>query len=298
MKYKKAGFIKFLFTAVLVFNVFIFYAEASARPDKPENGFEFGTWRNYLGGTLGFANTGYDLKGDFKKNADFPFKTVALFGYTYKLGSRSDICLRANVTKNTGSFKAAAANNVLINNVVFGAGGVSNISADMRFSDYELLASRELGATDRNGFVDLVYGAKFIRLSLDLKDRDFKMENHYLRQFVVPVTGVHAQCRIDDKWRGYTWFYAGTAKADGGAAEKNYKTIDLDAGVEYHFTPREPDYVEIGPGRPEAPAVPMWGKVDWYVKLAYKERYFKETAGANVIRIGHSGPEVKFAARF
>jgi hypothetical protein len=270
-----------------------FNAKAYARENRPANDLEFGAWRSALRGSLGFANAGFDLKSDFKKNASFDPKTVMLPGYTYNIGYYSDIRLRSNLIKNYGEMKAYAANNVLINNIGFGAGGVSNLIVDMRFSDIELLASRELAANDRNGFADLIYGAKAIRFSVDLSDKDFKMINNYLRKVIVPVAGVHAKCKINDNFKLYMWLYAGSAKTGG----YNYKTADLDAGIEYHFTPRAPEYREIG-DNPKAEKFSLTPQVGWHVKLGYKERYFRETAGANVIKIGHSGPEIKFSARF
>ncbi|HPG56556.1 MAG TPA: hypothetical protein PKW98_01950 [Candidatus Wallbacteria bacterium] len=297
MNYKNIKLIKVSLFIAVFFILSACHDISYARPNKPKDNLEFGTWRNKLKGSLGFANTGFDLKSDFKADGDFDYKTVALLGYSYKLGYYSDIYLRSNLTKNSGSLKAAGKNNVLINNIVFGAGGVSNIAVDMRLSDIELLASRELAATDRNGFIDVIYGAKFIRLSLDLTDKDFKMSNHYLRQLLVPVAGFHTQCKIDDNFKFYAWLYAGSAKADSGSSMKQYKTTDLDAGIEYHLTPRAPEYVEIGPGRDEEPES-LTQKIDWYVIAGYKARSFKETMGANVIKIDHSGPEIKFSARF
>lgn len=294
---KQERLIKLLFIALLASVLAAPFDTARARPERHDNSVEFGTWRNYLEGSLGFANAGYDLKADFKKNANFDYKTVAVLGYTYTLGAYSDLALRTSITKNSGSFRASGATNVLLNNIAFGAGGVSNIAADMRFSDFELLASRELAYAERNGFFDLVYGAKFIRLSLDLRDSDFGMENHYLRQLAVPVAGFHAQCRIDDKFKAFAWFYAGRSKADNGASEKKYDTLDLDAGIEYQFKPREPEYTEVGPDRVPEPA-PLSGSVEWSVRLGYRERYFRETMGANVIKIDHGGPEIKFNAKF
>ncbi len=287
-----------VFFIMVILSIFFCVASCStgaafARDNRPANDVEFGAWRSELKGSLGFANAGFDLKSDFKKDASFELKTVMLPGYAYNIGYYSDIRLRSNLIKNYGQMKAYAANNVLINNIGFGAGGVSNLIVDMRFSDVELLASRELAANDRNGFADLIYGIKAIRFSVDLSDKDFKMINNYLRKVIVPVAGVHAKCKINDNFKFYMWLYAGSAKTGG----YNYKTADLDAGIEYHFTPRAPEYREIG-DKAKTENFQLNQQMDWYVKLGYKERYFRETAGANVIKIGHSGPEIKFSARF
>ncbi len=286
-----------LIAAVFIFMIPIFNITAEARERKSENQFEIGAWQSELAGSIGFAEKGFDLKSDFKKNADFSKERSTLFSYAYNAGYYSDVYLRGGMIKNYSLIKAYAANNVLINNVAFGAGGVSNIFADMRFSETELLIARELAATDRNGFIDMLYGAKYIRFSLDLTDRDFKMSNNYLRKLVIPVAGVHTQCKIDDKFKLYMWLYGGAVKTGNGADAKNYKTADIEAGIEYHFTPREPDYVEIGPEIKQNP-MQLTSKAEWYLKLGYKERYFRETTGANVIKAGHRGPEIKLTARF
>ena len=270
-----------------------FILEAAARDNRPADDIEFGSWRSELEGSLNFANTGFDLRGDFKNEASFDYKTAMLLGYAYNIGYYSDINLRSNIIKNYGRLRAYAANNVLINNIGFGAGGVSNLIVDMRLSDVELIASRELAANERNGFIDLIYGVKAMRFSLDLIDGDFNMGNNYLRKAIVPLAGVRAKCKINDNFKFYMQLYGGSAKT----SSCGYKTADIDAGLEYHFTPREPEYKEIG-DKPKAENFGLNQQTEWYIKLGYKERYFRETAGANVIKIGHSGPEIKFSARF
>jgi|GEM_PF-6851408 len=271
---------------------------ATARSGKYKDNLEIGSWRHELAGDIGFKNKGFDLKSDFGANGNFSENTNLLAAYTYNTGYLSDVYLKSSFIKDKGLLKAyGAGGNVLVNNITFGAGGFANINTDLRITDIELLLSREIASNDENGFVEFLYGLKMLRVSMDLNDRDFPVSNQYLRKILLPVAGISANCKIDEKLSFFGTIYGTGINTGKDSSKKNYKTLDMDAGIEYHLTPRKPEYTEIGPGKRQE-GFSLTPKTEWFIKLGYKRKIFKETEGSNIIKIDHCGPELSFIARF
>ncbi len=286
---------KSIFAIIIIF-ILLCPLTANSRDNKPNSGFEIGTWRYNLSGTLNFFNPGFDFSSNLKSNGSFNKNNNFSGAYAQKIGNLSDLYVSVNMTRNSGVLKAYGANNVTVNNVVFGAGGYAVINTELNSDVIDIMGLREI-ASSENGYINFAYGMRLGRIAINLSDANFIASNSYERNLALPFIGLDGTCNINEKLYFYGKYIGTNIDTGGGSDKKNYLINEVDAGIEYHLTHPEPEYTEIGPGLP----TPREGKaadaLDWYLQLGYKEQYMKETEKQNRMVIRNGGPQFKVIIR-
>jgi len=272
---------------------------AFARDDKFQNNGELSIWSFKPHGSLNLGNNNYSLRTNIQgdKTSGFGNKTTAGFGWNFNIGKLSDVYVGFTTVKDSGTLRANGTGNVTIDGKNFGAAGVATINTDLKLDIFDILGGREL-TRGENGFVDFIYGIKFMKMNFNATDAaNANTSASYSLSVPMLNLGLRGVYYINNNWNLYGSFSGFSINRSG----KSGTLKSLDAGVEYHFAKHNRGCKVCKAYKTCAncaAAKVNEKKVEWYAQLGYKAEYIKGTDNQNTVVLDHEGPQLKIVGRF
>lgn len=261
---------KFTRTLALAVALALLVAPGFAREGKAPHAGSLGLWQTRLFGEANIEGVKFNLKG----NGNFGRENSLHAGFAWSTGKLSDVGIGYAKVDHAGTIDKS----VRIGGLTYVAG--ANVNLEVGALD--LLGRRELTRGDR-GFVDLVYGLKFVSVDVAATGRD-NLGNALAsaRSFSAPFPqlGLAGEHAFDARWTVYGACYGFTVNRSG----KGGTAKTMDVGVRRRLAP------------PVANGVPR--RVDWSAEFGWKAQYLRAKDGADEVILDHEGPRLTLVGKF
>ncbi len=252
-------------------------AEAAPKPWFYHND-EFVLWNNSFSGQLSLLKPKYNLKTNFKENANFKRKNSAGFGWFFRSGGRAESYIGFLQLDHSSDLTATGDLNYDIEfdgrkfNVKNGA---ANVHFSLKIDAFDFLIFRRLKNTAW-GHINFLYGFRAMQSELIVKDINSAVSASYSKVLPLPNFGFDARYDIAPRLSAYG-LLSGFALRSG---DRSGRFNNLHLALEYDFE----NIRKTG--------------VNMTLAAGYKEQYVEAVIDQNKYVIRHQGPVMKLIAKF
>lgn len=239
---------------------------------------EFSMWNNEFSGYLSLRKPNYNLKTNFKRDANFKRKYSSGFGWLFRSGGRAESYLGFTHLDHSSDLIARGDLNYDVEfdgrkfNII---NGEANIHFSLKINAFDFMVIRRLKNTAW-GHINFLYGFRAMQCDLIVKDINSPVSVYYDAILPLPDIGFDARYNIGRRLSACGLF-SGFALRRG---ERGGRFNNLNAAIEYDFKNERKTGVNMS------------------ISAGYKEQYIEADIEENRYAIRHSGPMVKFIAKF
>lgn len=251
--------------------------ETAAKPWFYHND-EFFLWNNSFSGQLSLLKPKYNLKTNFKENANFKRKNSAGFGWFFRSGGRAESYIGFLQLDHSSDLTATGDLNYDIEfdgrkfNV---KNGTANVHFSLKIDAFDFLVFRRLKNTAW-GYINFLYGFRAMQSELIVKDINSAVSASYSKVLPLPNFGFDARYNIAPRLSA-SGLLSGFALRSG---DRGGRFNNLYLALEY-------DYKNV-----------RKTGVNMTLSGGYREQYVQAVIDQNKYVIRHQGPVMKIIAKF
>jgi hypothetical protein len=239
---------------------------------------EFSMWNNEFSGYLSLRKPNYNLKTNFKRDANFKRKNSMGFAWFFRSGGRAENYLGFTQLDHSSDLTARGDLNydVEFDGRKFNIkNGAANVHFSLKINAFDFMVIRRLKNTAW-GHINFLYGFRAMQCDLIVKDIHSPVSASYDAILPLPNIGFDARYNISRRLSAYG-LLSGFALRRG---ERGGRFNNLNAAIEYDFKNERKTGVNMS------------------VAAGYKEQYIEADIEENRYVVRHGGPTVKFIAKF
>ena len=239
---------------------------------------EFSMWNNEFSGYLSFRKPNYNLKTNFKRDANFKKKNSAGFAWLFRSGGRAESYIGFTQLDHSSDIIARGDLNYDVEfdgrkfNIINGA---AQVHFSLKISAFDFMVIRRLKNTAW-GHINFLYGFRAMQCDLIVKDINSPVSASYDAILPLPNIGFDARYDISRRLSAYS-LLSGFALRRG---DRGGRFNNLSASIEYDFKNERKTGVNMS------------------VAAGYKEQYIEADIEENKYVVRHGGPTLKFIAKF